>query len=72
MVYLFVDLVVGLIGPLLTILNGHIPASFSLLRLFFIIQSTDKVLPMLEFKPRISVVGSNCSAKHATTTARAP
>ena len=38
-------------------------------RLFYIIQLTDKFLPMLGFELQIFGVGSNCSANCATTTA---
>ena len=35
----------------------------------FYLQLMDIILPMVEFEPRISGVGSNCSANTATTTA---
>ena len=49
---------------------GLIQPLFLYFRLFYIIQLTDKFLPMLGFELRISGVRSNRSANCATTTAQ--
>ena len=63
------------------VLPGAIPGFFILIKmglsrplflyfhLFYIVQLTDKFLPMLEFELRISGVRSDRSANCATTTA---
>ena len=49
-------------------LMGQSRLLFLYFRLFYIIQLTDKKFPTLEFELRISGVGSNRSAKKATST----
>ena len=54
--------VIDVIVIFLNVFNGPFPASFFFIFVFFIVQLVDKILPMSEFEPQISGVGSNLSA----------